>query len=100
MYRYTTETLVFELPIDTSDIVEAFITLYQSSTDTRLERSIDEMTKSGKELKVRLTQEETALFKAKNTCRVQLRVRDSLGNAYASRVFKIDVNDVMKEGVI
>ena len=22
MYRYTTETLVFELPIDTSDIVE------------------------------------------------------------------------------
>lgn len=98
MIRYTTETLVFTLPFEASSAEEAYITLSQA--DTRIERCIEEMTKSGNDLKVRLTQKETALFKAKKPCRIQLRVRDTGGNAYASQIYKVEVYDVMKEGVI
>lgn len=98
MYRYTTQDLIFSLPIESDLISEAYVTIKQ--LDLVIERSMSQMTKDGKNLKLHLTQEETGQFKAKKSCKVQLRLRDINDNAYASEEFKLEVKDVIKEGVI
>ncbi len=98
MYRYTTQDLIFTLPIESSIITEAYVTIQQ--LDLVIEKSIKDMTKDGKNLKLHLTQEETGKFRPKKSCKVQLRVKDKNNNAYASEEFKFEVKNVIKEGVI
>ncbi len=98
MYRYTTPTLQFNLPIETSTLEECYATIKQE--EVLIEKQLAEMTAEEKTLKVTLTQEETALLKANEYMYVQLRCKDSNANAYASKIFKIATEQVLKEGVI
>ena len=99
MYRYTTPTLLFNLPIETNTLEECFVTIKQSES-VLIEKQLAEMTTEEKTLKITLTQEETALLKANEYMYVQLRCKDANANAYASKIFKIATEQVLKEGVI
>lgn len=98
MYRYTTPTLIFSLPISTENLDQAIVTVHQTSAS--IEKNIEDMTFEGNVLKVKLTQEETASLKPFSMCMVQLRVRCKDGNAFVSEQFRVNVLDVLKEGVI
>ena len=98
MYRFTTPTLVFRLPISTELLDQAIVTLYQ--TNVLIEKSLDQMTLEDNILKVQLTQEETGQLRGYNNCLIQLRVRCKDGSAFVSQQFREKVLDVIKEGVI
>lgn len=98
MYRYTTPTLVFRLPISTELLDQAVVTLYQTSTS--IEKQLDQMTLEDNILKVPLSQEETGQLKPYSNCLIQLRVRCKDGSAFVSQQFREKVLDVIKEGVI
>lgn len=99
MYRYTTPTLQFNLPIETNILDECYVTIKQSE-GVLIEKQLAEMTAEDKTLKITLTQEETALLKANEYMYIQLRCKDKNANAYASKIFKIATEQVLKEGVI
>lgn len=99
MHRYTTPTLQFDLPIETSTLEECYVTIKQSE-GILIEKQLAEMTAEDKTLKLTLTQEETALLKANEYMYIQLRCKDEKANAYASKIFKVAAEQVLKEGVI
>lgn len=98
MYRLTTPTLAFNLPIETSTLKAVYVTVKQD--DYIVEKILSDCTLEEKRLKVSLTQEETEPFEAGKNLEIQLRVKDQNGNAYASRVFCLPCEAVLKEGVI
>lgn len=98
MYRYTTPTLQFKLPFDASELTEAYITLIQKNIT--IEKSLSDCTKDEQTLSLVLTQEETGRLEAQRGTAVQLRCKDGSGKAYASKVFNIKIDDVLKEGEI
>lgn len=102
MHNYTTPTLVFKIPISTDTLKEAYVTMKQKGKlkDIEVEKNITEMTLEDKTIKAPLTQEETGLFSPGKMCEIQLRAKDESGNSYASRVFTLPVEAVLKEGVI
>ena len=98
MIRYTTPTITFSLPFEASYLTAAYITINQQ---TRLfEKTLDDCTISGDTLSVALTQEETGNMKAGMPVKVQLRCIGNDGKAYASKQFKLEIEDVLREGVI
>lgn len=102
MYNYTTPTLVFKIPIKAETLAEAFVTIKQKGNpkDVEVEKDIKEMTLEDYSLRLSLSQEETGQFCSDKTCDIQLRVKDVSGNSYASRVFTVPVEAVLKQGVI
>ena len=102
MHNYTTPTLVFKIPIDTSALTEAFVTIKQKGDlkDVEVEKDISEMALEDYTLRVSLSQEDTGLFCSGTACEIQLRVKDASGNSYASRIFTLPVEAVLKKGVI
>lgn len=103
MYRVTTPTHTFTLPIETSSCKEIQITYRQRSTelvkhyqDSTLPSG---MTLDGKNVIIRLTQEETKAFQAK-PAEVQVRVLTTGEDAYASQVFKIWIDEVLNEEIL
>lgn len=98
MFRYTTPTLLFKLPFEASELTEAYITLVQKSKT--IEKALSDCTTEGQELCLVLTQEETGQLEAQRDTQVQLRCKDTSGKAYASKVFTIRIDDVLKEGEI
>ena len=112
MYRVTTPTHTFTLPIETSTCKEIQIT-YQQYEDPVL--GIEEvelikhyqndvlpsgMTLDGKKVYIRLTQQETKSFAPDNPVATQVRVLTTEDNAYASQMFYVNVNDVLNEEIL
>lgn len=97
MYRYTTPSIVFTLPFEASTIEDAFITIKQGSVV--VEKALSDCTAEDKKLKCALTQAETGAF-AKGEILIQLRCETNDGKAYASHIAKVNVRDVLKDGVI
>lgn len=104
MYRVTTPTHIFTLPIQTSSCKEILVS-YRSK-DVQIDRHYENntipsgMTLNGKDVVVRLTQEETKMFKPNNPANVQVRVLTVGNDAYASQVFKVWVNNVLNEEIL
>ena len=98
MIRYTTPTLVFNVPLDTSILEEVYVTLKQGKTI--LEKKYNQCLYNGKQITVCLSQAETAEFKPNREIYIQLRCKDENGNAYASQIFRTEMESVIKEGVI
>lgn len=103
MYRATTPTHTFKLPIETNTCSEILVSYKQK--DVVLEKHYqdgtlpDGMTLSGKNIVIILTQDETNQFK-EGTAQVQIRVLTNGGSAMASQVFKLFVFDVINEEVL
>ena len=98
MYRYTTPTLVFKLPFEASELTEAYITLEQKNVT--IEKGLSDCMQDEKTLSLVLSQEETGQLEAQRGTAVQLRCKDGSGKVYASKIFNIQIDDVLKEGEI
>lgn len=104
MYRATTPTHTFTLPIQTSTCSEILVTYKQGKI--LLDKHYEDgtlppgMTLDGKNVVIRFSQEETLKFNAKNPVQVQVRVLTNDNNALASQKFNVSVEDVLNEEVL
>lgn len=104
MYRVTTPYLTFTLPIQTSTCKEVLVTIEQN--DTVLTKHYEDgtmpsgMSFDGKNVIVRLTQEETKAFNPKVFAQTQIRVLTNADDAYASQIFSFIVDDVLNEEIL
>lgn len=101
LQRGTTPVHSFTLPDDLKEVELAalYITYAQSGT-VRLEKTMDEVAVDSGVITVQLTQEDTLLFRAKATVRIQIRLRTVAGDALASDVIEVPVGAILKDGVI
>lgn len=103
MYRVTTPTHTFTLPIDTSECAVIQIT-YKQGEKTLVKEYNDGtlpagMTLDEKNVILNLTQMETRGFKV-GTVDVQVRALTNGGKAYASQHFNVSVNRVNNEEIL
>lgn len=98
MYRYTTPTLQFKLPVKADRFQKIFVTITQG--DNLIEKDINDLQQEDNIVKAFLTQDETGLLESGSNCYIQLRAKDFQGNSFASRVFQVPVDRILKEGAI
>ena len=98
MRRGTTQTLTFLLPEEIS--IETIFITFQQNNWTVLEKSIEDVEIDGKTVIVKLTQEDTLKLRAPYAVYIQLRIRDTDGNAIASDIIRTDAETILKDGVI
>ena len=103
MYRVTTPTHTFTLPLSTDDYSVIMVTYKQA--DTTLTKAYQGgslpsgMTLDNNKVILKLTQEETKAFESGNA-EVQIRVLTNEGDADASDPIKIVINDVFNEDIL
>lgn len=104
MYRVTTPTHTFILPMDTSTLKEIQVSYKQGNL--KLIKHYQDgilpggMTISSNTVIVRLSQEETKNFIAKDTATVQVRVLTNDDDVFASQMFVISVVEVISEDIL
>lgn len=101
MFRGTTPTIFLdletELPLD--DLAELWVTFKSPMVELTKDLSEVRVNSETKTVVVSLTQEETLkLFNG--ACDVQVRFRTTNNLAYASTIEKVNVERILKEGVI
>ena len=103
MYRVTTPTHTFTLPIETSECSAIQVTYKQNCKSLIKLYSdgvlSDGMTINGKDVIINLTQQETKTFKA-GPVDVQLRALTTGDKAYASQHFTVSVLEVNNEDIL
>ena len=103
MYRVTTPTHTFTLPIDTSICKEILITYKQKGVELNkhYQNGVlpDGMTLDGKTVVIILTQEETKAFR-NGLVAVQVRALTNADKAFASQLFNVSNNDVLNEEIL
>ena len=102
MIKGTTPTLQFNLPIDTSTLKSAEITVQyiDHNKEVNIVRTMDECEVTDNTITARLTQEETLQLPAPSSVAIQLRVLTVDDVALASSVFTTTVKRLLKESVI
>lgn len=102
--RGTTPQHVFTLPRDLADVqLAALYITYKQGGRIVMEKTLEDdgVSRSGAEITVKLSQEETLVFSADGgIVSVQLRLRTAAGDALVSGVITMSVGDVFKDGVI
>lgn len=102
MYRGTTPTLYLELDTElelADKIAEMWVTFKTPSVEVTKTFSDILFDAEKNEITVTLTQDETLQFYKGNT-EVQVRIRTTDGLAYATDIATLDVEKILKEGVI
>lgn len=102
MFRGTTPTLEFKIPFDVSLIDELFVTITQANVVT-VEKNKSQCELSGNVITVKLTQEDTLIFKDRyfgGKARLQVRVKMLNGEALASDIINLEIGEILKEGEI
>lgn len=103
MYRVTTPTHTYTLPIETSSCKVILVSYEQDNVliEKRYQDGIlpSGMTLDGKVVIVNLTQAETKAF-AKGAIDAQVRVLTTAGKAFASQHFTISNKDVINEEIL
>ncbi len=99
MRRGTTPTFTIDCPdIDLTNYT-VYVTIKQGTHELTLTPECT-ATEDGCVLTVRLTQEQTLAFAASRDAEMQVRAVDAAGNAPASDIMHVDVNRILREGVI
>ena len=104
MYRATTPTHTFTLPISTDTLSEILVSYKQGTV--RLDKHYQDnvlpsgMTLDGDKVIVKLTQDETKLFRPNAQADVQVRVLTASGDALASKRFGITIKEVINDEVL
>lgn len=99
MFRGTTPTVVFTLPVDTAMLAEAWVTFSQNEV-TVIDKELKDLVLAGNALIVKLTQEETLMLDHEMIVEMQIRVRSVDGEAVTSDIMRDTVERILKEGVI
>lgn len=102
MIRGTTPILHFDLPIKTSLIKSAEITIeYEDANKSiTLIKTLKDCKVEDTSIALLLTQEETLRLPAPSSVHIQLRVLTFEGVAMATEVYTVPVNELLAEGVI
>ena len=100
MFRGTTPTIQVNLSnVDFTNVSELWFTISQLGR-VIINRELDEVTIEGTTISVTLTQEETLALRANANTRLQVRLLMADGCAMATPIVKLDVNAILKDGVI
>lgn len=102
MYRGTTPTLIFRLidtELDLTTIVQAWVTLKKTGTEKTWDINSLTFDNEEKTITLSLSQEDT-LDLPSGRINAQIRLLTNSGAALATDVVIIDINDVLKGGVI
>lgn len=98
MYRGTTPTLTFTLPIEAATITALNIALAQRGRVV-VSRDLDGVETDGRKITMTLTEEETLRLYADVELRIQVRV--GVGAArMASQVFTVPVERILRDGAL
>lgn len=99
MYRGTTPTFTFNLPIEAETITKLVVAFRQIGTAVAFEKELDDCTVSENTVSCSLTEEETLEMKAGYKMEIQLRV--AVGEArMASQIFTVPVERILKDGAL
>lgn len=101
MYRGTTPTLIYNVNsnLDLNGMLQIWVTLKNLMYEKTFGKDNIIIDNENKTITVELSQEDTLLFNGKEV-NTQIRFLDSTGKAYASNIEKIELNNILKEGVI
>lgn len=101
MYRGTTPTLVFKLDteLDLTTLTQVWVTIQNGDTQYNFDITRVTIDNEEKTIAVSLTQEETLALK-RVVSNVQLRMLTSADKALATNIVQININNVLKGGVI
>jgi len=99
--RGTTPTLTFEFEenLEDYDIDELYVTFAQRDI-VFLELNKESVVIEGNVLQLKLTQEETLKIMPYVLVAIQIRMKDTDDNAYATELMYVDAEQVLKGGVI
>lgn len=101
MRRGTTPTIKFSLPFDVELVKEIWLTVSQRSREI-LTKSLEDMSleDSPRMVSFQLTQEDTLLLDDGCKAEIQARILTVDGDAFASQIKRVEVEDILKDGVI
>lgn len=100
MYRGTTPTFVFKLPIEANTITDAIISFYQPGS-VPIEKTLADCTVEGNMLKCGLTEEETLSLRALTMYPMEIQIRAGVGEVrMASQIWRVPVDRILKDGAL
>ena len=99
MIPFTTPKHTFNLGFSASLISDARI-VYKQNGEIVLEKSLADCEKSGNSLILKLTQNETGLFRNNMKVAVQVHLKTSEGEVLATKPKRIDVDEILKPEVL
>lgn len=104
MYRTTTPTHTFTLPIDTSTCLVIKVVYSQIKGKLIWEYKNntlpDGMTLSGKDVMVHFTQEQTKSLVSEYPIKAQIRVLTNTNDAFSSQIFSVGVEQPLDDEVL
>ena len=98
MIRGTTPSFEFTLPFEVETLAKCYVSFSQFGRVV-LEKTLDEVTTSGKKIMFKLTQEETLRF-APDFIQIQIRCVTMDSEALASNIMNTHASLILKDGVI
>lgn len=100
MYRGTTPQLkVIVTGVDFTEVAELWLTIGQNGRPI-VNKDLEDLTIEDNTIYVTFTQEDTLALRACSSTYLQLRVLMNDGTAIATPVKKLNVNEIIKDGII
>lgn len=99
MIRGTTPTHTFQIPLEASMVKDVRISYAQGGV-VLAEKTKNDCTLSGNEIKTKLTQEDTLKFRESKPIEVQLRVLTTDGDVMATNIYTLSACKALNEEVL
>lgn len=98
MYRGTTPTLTFRLPIDTGSITVLSIAVAQGR-QVKIEKTLSDVHLDGNVISCTLTEDETLSLTAGASVEAKIQLRVGVGEQrMASQIFTVPVERILRDG--
>ena len=98
MYRGTTPTLTFRLPIDTGSITVLSIAVAQGR-QVKIEKTLSDVHLDGNVISCTLTEDETLSLTAGASVEAKIQLRMGVGEQrMASQIFTVPVERILRDG--
>ena len=100
MYRGTTPTLTFRLPIDTGSITVLSIAVAQGR-QVKIEKTLSDVHLDGNVISCTLTEDETLSLPAGASVEAKIQLRVGVGEQrMASQIFTVPVKRILRDGAL
>lgn len=98
MYRGTTPTLTFRLPIDTGSITVLSVAVAQGR-QVKIEKTLSDVHLDGNVISCTLTEDETLSLTAGASVEAKIQLRVGVGEQrMASQIFTVPVERILRDG--
>lgn len=98
MQRYSTPKININIPVEAVD--ELWFTIADLNGTEILTKTIKDIGIEDNHFVVRLSQEDTSKLPEDSYVKIQTRVLYTDGQSFGSRIYKIKVEDVLKDGIM